>query len=187
MRVFLAFDISERVKEKALQAIKKLKRAGGNVRWVKPENMHFTIKFFGEIAQADLDNINDVIIKNIHKFSPFKIRVEGINTFPPLPKNPRVVWAGIENYRELENIHNTLIEDFRKIGFPEEHREFKPHLTLGRVKNTNGISGLKKAIENNEQMSFGECEVNELVLYKSKLTPSGPIYTEIYKYSLETQ
>jgi len=181
----LAFDISDEVKENAVNSIKKLKRAGGNVRWVKPENMHFTIKFFGEITEDEVENIDNVIKTHLGAFNKFKIKVSGINTFPPLPKNPRVVWAGIEDFEELEKIHKTLRPAFQKIGFPEEYREFKPHLTLGRVKNTSGISGLKKAIEKNQNEFFGELEVNALVLYKSKLTPQGPIYTAIHKYNLE--
>ncbi len=185
MRVFLAFDISDEVKENAVNSIKRLKRSGGNVRWVKPENMHFTIKFFGEITEDEVENIDRVIKEHLKNFNKFKVKVSGINTFPPLPKNPRVVWAGIEYFEELERIHKVLIPAFQKIGFPEEYREFKPHLTLGRVKNTNGISGLKKAIEKNQNQFFGEFEIKTLILYKSKLTPEGPIYTVIHSYNLE--
>lgn len=185
MRVFLAFDINRDIKEEANSIIKTLKKSGGSVRWVKPENMHFTIKFFGEISAEDVENIDNIINKHKKNFKTFSIKVSGIDTFPPLPKNPRVVWAGIENFEDLKTIYKTLTDDFQKIGFPEEHREFKPHLTLGRVKNTNGISGLKKAVEKNKEYYFGEMEVRELVLYKSELTPKGPIYTELKKYGLE--
>ena len=185
MRVFLAFDVNKGIREKAEDIIKILKRAGGSVRWVKPENMHFTIKFFGEISSEDVENIDSVLSKHVKSFKSFTIKISGIDTFPSLPKNPRVVWAGIENFEELKNIHETLIDDFQKIGFPEEHRDFKPHLTIGRVKNTNGISGLKKAIEKNREHYFGEIEVKELVLYKSELTPNGPIYSALKKYILE--
>jgi 2'-5' RNA ligase len=183
MRVFLAIDINESVKREMENIIKKLKRLGANARWVRPDNAHITIKFFGEISESEIELIMEKIKEGIADIIDFNIAVEKLGVFPEYGKNPRVVWAGVRVGKELEKLYNELNKRFSKIGFPEEHKEFKPHLTLCRIKNSSGLSGLKKGIAENENHSFGEISVDNIILYKSELTSNGPVYSIIRKFS----
>ncbi len=182
MRVFLAIDINEHVKKEMERIIKQLKRLGANARWVKPDNAHITIKFFGEISEGEIELIKQEIDRGISGVANFDISIEKLGVFPEYGRNPRVVWAGIKFGDEMEKLYNELNKRFSKIGFPREHREFKPHLTLCRIKSSSGLSGLKKGIAENENHFFGKITVDQIILHKSELTPNGPIYSIIKKF-----
>ncbi len=182
MRVFLAIDIDESIKNELNKMINKLKRLGANARWVKPDNAHITIKFFGEISEEEIALIRKEIKEAVFSVFPFNIKIENLGFFPERGKSPRVLWAGISVGKELKDLYTELNKRFSKIGFPEEHREFKPHLTLCRIKNSSGISGLKKGVLENINYVFGNIYVEKIILYKSILTPKGPLYSVIEEF-----
>jgi 2'-5' RNA ligase len=138
------------------------------VKWVEKENLHITLKFLGE---TDKKNGIEKKIKEIeNRFSPFEVSLKNIGAFPT-PKRARILWVGVE-----EGMDN-LIELFRAIdnktaelGFEKETRTFTPHITFARVKKG------KYSLPENINFSFDPFPVNEVVLFKSTLTPKGAIY-----------
>jgi 2'-5' RNA ligase len=161
-----------------------LKTSHADVKWVLPEKIHLTLKFFGNIEESKVDPIVQSIGGLIQRTSPFSIKVQGVGAFPH-SKNPRVVWMGLTDEQEvLATFQKELEGTLAKIGFEPEGRPFQPHLTLGRVRTSRGKDDLVGKMEKHREKEFGSVEVEEVVLFKSELTPTGPIYTPLRKLKL---
>lgn len=154
------------------------------MRWVSPEKIHLTLKFFGNIEESRIDPIFESIEEPLRKTLPFFLKVRGIGAFPHL-KNPRVIWIGLVDEREILASLQKLIEaPLEKIGFRPEDRPFHPHLTLGRMKSSRGKQDLVGRMERYREEEFGDFQVERAVLFKSDLRPSGPIYTRLRELRL---
>jgi 2'-5' RNA ligase len=154
------------------------------VKWVLPEKIHLTLKFFGNIEESKVDPILQSIGGLIQRTSPFSMKVQGVGAFPH-SKNPRVIWMGLMGGKEgLATFQKELEGTLAKIGFDPEDRPFQPHLTLGRVKTSRGKDDLIGKMEKHREEEFGSVEVEEVVLFKSELTPTGPVYTALKKLRL---
>jgi 2'-5' RNA ligase len=161
-----------------------LKTSHADVKWVLPEKIHLTLKFFGNIEESKVGPILQSIGGLIQRTSPFSIKVQGMGTFPH-SKNPRVVWMGLTDEKEvLARVQKELEGTLAKIGFEPEGRLFQPHLTLGRVRTNRGKDDLIGKMEKHREEEFGSVEVEEIVLFKSELTQTGPIYTPLRKLRL---
>jgi 2'-5' RNA ligase len=146
---------------------------------VNPEKIHLTIKFFGSVEESRIDSIFKSIEEPIRDTSPFSIKVRGIGAFPNL-RNPRVIWMGLADGREvLISLQKQIEAQLEKIGFEPEDRPFEPHLTLGRMKSSRGKEELVGRMEKHKEEEFGDLKVERVVLFKSDLRPSGPIYTPL--------
>lgn len=156
-----------------------LKSSGADVRWVSPEKIHLTLKFFGNIEEKEVDLLVRSIEEPVRERAPFSLSVRGTGAFPSL-KNPRVIWVGlVDGEQAVIPFQKQLEACFRKIGFEPEDRPFQPHLTLGRAKSSRGKEELLRRIEKHREEALGEFEVKRLVLFRSDLRPSGPIYTAL--------
>jgi len=184
IRAFLAVEISDEVREAAAALIGELELPQYDVKWVRPRNVHVTIKFFGNIDPARVADIARVMEEIGREFRPFEISVEKLGAFPGL-RRPRVVWVGIgEGRRHLERLYREAEEQLSAIGFPPEGRSFKSHLTIGRVRSPRGTAELVGRIERRRDFNAGRCRVSELVLFRSELKPGGPIYTPLERRPL---
>jgi 2'-5' RNA ligase len=115
---------------------------------------------------------------------PFFLKVRGVGAFPHL-KNPRIVWMGLVDEKEiLTHFQKQLEEEFEKIGFESEERPFHPHLTLGRMRSSRGREELIGRVEKHKEEEFGELHIERVVLFKSDLRPTGPIYTPLKELRL---
>ncbi len=182
VRCFLAINLSESVK-KRLQALQQeLAKAGADVRWVRPEGIHLTLKFLGNIPEEKIEPIAKAAQEVVAKFRPFCLRVKGLGTFPS-GRKPRVIWAGLEgDLKPLLQLQKELEDSLTKLGFEPESRSFVPHLTLGRVKSNRRVEKLRQLLaEQNNRVGEGweEIRVETLILYKSTLKPSGAVYTPL--------
>lgn len=180
LRLFIAVPIPQGMKEslKVLQASWKAKAQG--VRWVKPEGLHITLKFLGNVHEEKLEGIKEAMRKALSGFTPFEVRVKGTGAFPST-KNPRVLWVGVKDEEgKLKGVFNALEKALQKWGFPREDRPFSPHLTLGRVKGKGDFSFL----EEGSDLDFGPLLVEEVILFKSDLKPEGAEYTPLYAVPL---
>ena len=179
MRTFIAVDLSEEAKNCVGQLIDRLKSHGWGVRWSKPENVHITLRFLGEVPDKLLPQVFEAAEKAASRCAPFMLRLGGASGFGG--KNPRVLF--LEVYGEtdsLKNLQRELEEELAGRGFGKEDRPFTPHLTLGRRKSgTLPADWHKLAVP--EPL---EWEVAELVVYASKLTREGPLYTPLARYDL---
>lgn len=185
MRTFIAIDICDKAKKEVALLEEGLKKAHADVKWVKVENVHLTLKFLGEVAEEKIKDISGILDGIASEYSKFDITLSQIGAFPKLDY-PRVVWVGIEgNSAALKEIAAKVDEGCTKIGFEKEKRPFSAHITLGRVRSPKNKRELKEAIVNLSITPLTS-SVDELVLYQSVLTPQGPVYTKIHKSKLST-
>lgn len=177
IRSFVALEIPEEIRNEIYQHIENFKKDNLPVKWVEKENLHITLVFLGE---KDLNFLNKVkeILKNLSSnFKPFYINLNNFGFFPNA-KKPRVFWIGIKKNKEIiiqivEKLNNQL----KKIGFKPEEREFFPHLTIGRFKTI--FNSEKYLLLKYESKDF---LIDKIILFKSNLTPQGPIYEVIEDY-----
>ena len=184
IRSFIAFDINSETILKNITNIQNLlTKTGANLKLVKPENIHITVRFLGNITPNMVEKIFEEM-KKTH-FSPFNVKIHGIGAFPHL-RYPRVLWAGItEGADQLRNIFNQLEPRIRSLGFAPDTRGFSPHLTIARVKSGRNKAELIKCINENKNCRFGTVKAECLKLKKSNLTPKGPIYSTLKEYRPE--
>jgi 2'-5' RNA ligase len=184
IRSFLAIELPKPILRKIEEVQEDLRLTHADVRWVSPEKIHLTLKFFGDIEESTIDSISKSIKEPIQNTLPFSIKVQGIGAFPHL-KNPKVIWMGLVNGREvLTSLQKQIETQLEKIGFQPEDRPFHPHLTLGRMKSSRGKDELVGRMEKHKEEEFGDLQVERVVLFKSDLRPSGPIYTLLKEMKL---
>jgi 2'-5' RNA ligase len=151
---------------------------------VSPEKIHLTLKFFGNVEESRIDSISKSIEEPIRNTLPFSLKVRGIGVFPNL-RNPRVIWMGLLDARDvLTSLQKQIEAQLERIGFQPEDRPFQPHLTLGRMKSSRGREELVRQMEKHNEEEFGDLKVERVVLFKSDLRPSGPIYTPLTELRL---
>ena len=184
LRSFLAVELPGTIRKKIGEVQKDLKSSGADVRWVSPENIHLTLKFFGNVEESLIENIVKSIEGPVQDTPSFFLKVQGMGAFPNL-KNPRVVWMGLQEGRErVIYIQQQLERVFEKMGFQPEDRPFHPHLTLGRVKSNRGKNELVRGMEGYREEELGNFQVEKIILFKSDLKPMGPIYTTLREIRL---
>lgn len=183
MRVFLAVEIDEKLLDKISKVQKELMKCEAPVKYVETENLHCTLKFFGEIDDDKLDEIIRSIEDKIKNHRPFKVNIRKIGVFPN-EKYIRVLWLGLEDAQPFSDLQKDMDEEFVKMGFKKE-RSYTPHLTLGRVRGAKNKAQLLSALKDIGDVEIGEMDINRIVLKKSKLTPAGPIYTTIREFDLK--
>ena len=178
IRSFIAFDIDSELVLKRLSEVQNmLVNTGADLKLVKPQNIHVTMRFLGNISPPMVDSIHEEM-KEI-SFTPFEIELKGLGAFPSL-RYARVVWAGIrKGADELVNVFNQLEPRLRRLGFKPDPKGFSPHLTIARVKTGRHKVELVKCVEDLEDYEFGIIKADYLRLKKSVLTPKGPIYTTL--------
>ena len=180
MRAFIAVDVlSEAIIAKLQNDI--LSTAGWNRKEVKPvdpRNFHFTIIFLGEISDEDVEKIKEGLTGL--QFEPFAITYTGVGGFPK-PSHARVIWVGIDSQgaQRLTNLANDVITEMSELGFRPD-KPFSPHLTLFRAKNSSSYLNAEEISSKNQGRMFGSEIINKVHLKKSVLSPSGPIYSNVY-------
>jgi len=184
IRSFLAVELPEKIQKKIEEVQNDLKSSHADVRWVSPEKIHLTLKFFGNIDELKIDPVVKSVEGPIRTISPFSLKVRGMGAFPHF-KNPRVIWMGLVDEKEvLTPFQKEVDKELSKIGFEPEERPFHPHLTLGRVKSSRGRDELVGRMEKYREVEFGDLQVERVVLFRSDLRPSGPIYTPLKEIKL---
>ena len=187
IRSFLAIELPKPILRKIEEVQGDLRSTRADVRWVNPEKIHLTLKFFGNIEESRIEPIFKSIEEPIRNTLPFSLEVRGVGAFPHL-RNPRVIWMGLVDGREvLVSFQKQIETQLEKIGFQPEDRPFHPHLTLGRMKSSRGKEELVGRMERHKEEEFGDFQVERVILFKSDLKPSGPIYTLLKEIKLGSQ
>ncbi|MEM2939504.1 MAG: RNA 2',3'-cyclic phosphodiesterase [Candidatus Bathyarchaeia archaeon] len=178
VRSFIAFDIDDSNVIKNLERIQSvLLETGADLKLVKPENIHITVRFLGEIPSFMIDRVYGEM--NKVNFSPFDIEIKGLGVFPNM-RHINVVWAGIrKGANELRNIYYQLEPNLQALGLKPDDKGFSPHLTIARVRTGRKRDELAKMIRDFENYDFGIVKARCLRLKKSVLTPQGPIYSNL--------
>jgi 2'-5' RNA ligase len=183
MRTFIAVELPENIKKKIEELQAPLKRTNAFVSWVKPENIHITLKFLGEVPEEKINEVFSATEAALKETKKFKMNLKGTGAFPDF-RRPRVIWIGTgKGGEELSNMSTKIEEEMEKIGFPKENRKFSPHFTIGRVKSPKGIEKLMELVKSTD-FETEDIEVNEVTVMKSQLHPAGAIYTPLKKIPL---
>jgi len=183
MRLFVAIHLPQEVRGRLASVQDRLRRAQADVSWVKPANLHITLKFLGETEPTRRQRIDSVLAEAGRRAAPFSLAVAGVGAFGG--RIPRVVWVGVrEGAAPLEALAAAVENGLARLGFPKEKRGFTAHFTLGRVRSPQNAESLLAAIRDEPPELFGTVSVERFVLMQSELNPSGSIYTELEGFSL---
>jgi len=179
VRLFVATLLHEDLRDAVAAIQRSIIRAwpGAHraVKWVEPENFHFTLKFLGEVPEEALPAVGRAI-RSATLGGPFEVTVEGVGVFPSL-RTPRVLWIGVgEGGDRLRVLAHHVEEALVRGGFPRERKPFEPHLTLGRVREGHNVRGLGPALAGVRDVRIGRQRVESVVVMESRLGPRGPSY-----------
>jgi len=178
IRAFIAVTLEPKVIEKIAGASTQLKPEITGVRWVAPGNFHLTLKFLGGIDEAMAAPIEARLCEQLSLFPRFTINAKGLGVFPS-PKRPRVLWVGLTGDR-LIALASRVESALQQLGFPPETREFMPHLTIGRWRQTALTSkSLNRQLENWRACDFGISRVENVSLIQSVLKSEGASYNRL--------
>jgi len=185
-RIFTAIDVSDEARAKIADYIERLRGEFSNLRvgWDKPEKLHLTLKFLGDINDEELKNLTIAVEETAKKVSNFKLQIIETGVFPS-KKKARILWLGVKDETESLQKLNTILEaECAARNFAEEKRIFKPHLTVARLREPHKS---KELIERHLQNGFesAEFEVSEIVIYESRLQKAGSIYSVVSKLQLQ--
>jgi 2'-5' RNA ligase len=184
MRTFIAIELPEGVKKQIDQVQAPLKKTDAFVSWVKPQNIHVTLKFLGEVSEERIGEVFSGTAKALEGVKGFTMSLEGMGAFPDF-RRPRVIWIGAgSGEQELSHMAQSIEAEMEKIGFPREKRKFSAHFTIGRVKSPKNIQELAEMVESSD-FRTEEIPVKEVVVMRSQLHPTGAIYTPLKKIPLE--
>ena len=177
IRAFIAVTLAPSMGEEIAKIQSLLKEPQGDIRWTRIDGMHLTLKFLGDIAHAQVDQILAGLRNALDNHLSFHVQARGVGAFPSL-KRPKVLWVGLsgEGFTGLqEKVESVLVP----LDFPREERSFTPHLTLGRVRSLRGWKQVLAVIERYEHVQFGESVVDHVTLYQSTLRPDGAVYSPL--------
>lgn len=186
LRTFLAVEVPWPVRSLAARLVNHLSSTSANVRWVDEQAMHFTLKFLGEVDTNDTPSICQAMQQAVGELSAFEIRVQGAGAFP-VSQRPRTVWIGVDPASEepFVDLHDRIEAELAELGHREEHRRYRPHMTLGRVRRSpEGIEELAALIRQYQDFDAGAMVVDEVTLFSSELTRNGPVYDVIGRVQL---
>jgi RNA 2',3'-cyclic 3'-phosphodiesterase len=184
IRAFLAVDLPEGYRA-CLSAVQDyLQQSRADVRWTSVAGIHLTLKFFGDIAEPQVEALTAAASPITGTTPPFTLGVQGVGVFPN-PKSPRVIWLGLSGQTDiLGQLVHSLEQAFGPLGFPPEKRKFTPHLTLGRVRSSQGREALSRSLTTVSLPEFPVFHVERLILFQSTLRPQGALYTPLRQIPL---
>lgn len=177
VRTFVAVEISSEMRLRAGQLIDRLSSTAAKVRWVEPHNLHFTLKFLGDVDLLDIPQLCEAVTGAVAELPPFEIEALGAGAFPDL-HNPRTVWLGVGRGTEaMVELHDAVERALTTLGFRREQRRYRPHVTLGRVRGA-GPANLELAERLAKLADFpgGIASIEEVVVFSSELGRDGPSY-----------
>ena len=183
MRTFIAIEIPEIIRKRIADFQEELRGARASVSWTKPQNIHVTLKFLGDVEESNLSGIVEAVKETALPNKVFTIEVAGQGGFPSM-RRPRVLWVGIgRGSKELKQVAEMLEERLEPLGFESEKRKYTPHLTIGRVKSQSNIGKMADII-GRTSIAAGSFSAKKIVIMKSILHPTGAIYTPYAQISL---
>jgi 2'-5' RNA ligase len=183
VRTFLAIDLPNTQYKILEEHLDRWKTAKADVRWIYPSNMHLTFKFLGEIQESSTENVIAVCKEVCCLHRVFSLFLNGTGIFPNL-RRPRVLWIGIGGETDLLcKLQNSIEAAVEEKGFPREDRVFTPHLTVGRVRSPRKLPRLLEVFVK-DKIITKPFTVEEVIAYKSQLTPRGPLYSPLARCPL---
>ena len=189
IRCFVAIELPEELRGRIADSIAFLKSGKADVKWVPPENLHFTMKFLGQVPLDDIPRLTGLLKDAVKDIEPFEVEVGGTGVFPR-PGSPRVFWVGVNDPDKLlQGLARNMEEVLASAGYGEREKgEFTPHLTIGRLREAgpgNRSRGREEAGEvarglaTLKDVLFGKIKLENISLMRSELGPGGARYSRI--------
>jgi RNA 2',3'-cyclic 3'-phosphodiesterase len=195
MRLFLALDIDDDIRERITLFVDGVRNFAPDARWMQPESLHVTLKFIGEQPESVMENIKRAMATVSAGTTQIDFRGYG---FFPTSKSARVFWIGMNSGPELVALAAAIDDTMPSLGIPKEDRPFSPHLTLARGRGasgsprTSGKDGPNRTFQRLQEKlaalsvpEFGTMTPREFFLYQSHLSPKGSKYTKLASFSLQ--
>jgi len=182
MRLFAALPLPEAPRARLADAVASLERLHWPVKWVGRDHYHLTLKFFGEVEPGRVDAIAGMLSEAARILPALDLSLDGLGAFPT-PQRARVLWAGLVGPPDLELLQDRVERGSEALGFPLEGKAFRPHVTLGRVRERERLpAGAADRLE--AARVAGSFLADAVVLFESILTPRGPQYSARHKIGL---
>jgi 2'-5' RNA ligase len=196
IRAFIAVELPASIKQALAQSQAEVRNRllreqspGMRIQWVRPDSIHLTMKFLGDIPEDHVGGLQSAVGDAIRPLTPFTVDVTGLGVFPDL-RAPRVLWVGLSSrlsegrsVTALAHLAEAIEQGVEGLGYPPESRPFNPHLTLARIKE--GSTEVGRALTRlsllNDARQIGQLEVRTVALMRSELKPSGSVYTRLWE------
>lgn len=178
VRGFVALPLEKTVARELSALQNRMRQRGLAARWVRPENLHVTLAFLGDVSPEKMTAAADGLAHIGGDLLPLALRVSGAGVFPN-KRRPSVLWAGLQgDLPGVVAVYAGIRQMLQKLGFEQESRPFKGHVTLARMRKKPPSGKLNQALEAGRAFESSDFIVKRPVLFQSRLTPSGPVYTE---------
>jgi RNA 2',3'-cyclic 3'-phosphodiesterase len=185
MRLFIAIEIPGEIKQKMADVQRRLRDTDVDVGWTRPEGIHLTLKFLGEITESKVPDIMGTLARALGGTGGFRLEIERVGTFPS-PKNARVVWVGVSGDGErLINLQTAVEDAMAELGMERDDRPFTPHLTLGRIKYLRSKEKWLNILDEIKNIKLAGFDVTAVALMKSELRRTGAVYSEMGRIELK--
>ncbi|KUO66802.1 MAG: hypothetical protein APF84_02830 [Gracilibacter sp. BRH_c7a] len=180
MRLFISINLNDANLVELEKWQNKLRSQGVGGYWRRRDNLHITLKFFDNVQEQNVDPLVGVLKQAAVQGQEFKLIIKTLGVFPNL-NNPRILWAGINKEPNLFKLQQEVEIRCKEIGFPLEHREYKPHLTLA----SGGIKGINKTILEEGQTLELEQKITEFHLMSSIVEQGRRSYEVVKRFNLK--
>lgn len=187
IRAFLAIELNQQIRSALQDFQDRIRNHLPPISWIKPESMHVTVRFLGDIEEVQVAPIHQAVEQALEEISSFSLHIKGIGGFPNLTL-PRVLWAGVSGQvDELQILVSNVEHALGSLGFSSESKSFRGHLSLARIKQRSREVGM--ALHRSQVLGtmphFGTLTVQQLCLFKSELKPSGAVYHRLWEVHLK--
>jgi RNA 2',3'-cyclic 3'-phosphodiesterase len=185
LRTFVAVEVGDAVRQRAVELIQMLGVTEAAVKWVERHNLHITMKFLDEVPTREIPRVCEAVAQGAAAVTPFELEVRDAGAFPSAGR-PRTVWLGAgEGEEQMIALHGQIEKHLAKLGFRKDSRRFHPHLTLGRVRGAGPeIAALGKLLQQHAAFDAGRCRIAEAVVFSSELGREGPTYQALSRAKL---
>ena len=182
MRTFVAIDIPEAIRAEIRKVMETPRPAAPRLRWSRPEGLHITLKFIGEISNSQVEHVKKLLAE-WPRSAPIQISIRQTGFFPN-ESRPRVFWLGVEAGPDLAALARQVDATTAALGIAQETRAYSPHLTLARIAAPANLERLPAALAKLGRIDMGTFVAEDYFLYESKLAPGGSIYTKLQRFTL---
>ncbi len=178
IRTFCAIDIDAAARKSLGRACEKIDAGDAKIRWVARENLHVTMNFLGDVDEDALKEVCHAVRRGAANIRPFDFSVRGLVLIPPQGRRLKMIWGGVEDpHGRMVELYEKLSNELGELGFKRETRPFRPHITLARIKRVRDTATIRESAGRFAETDFGRQHAAEVVVYSSKLSSRGPIYT----------
>lgn len=175
MRIFVGIKLAEATRESIASELNPFKKIANSIRWTGIDNIHLTLKFIGEVAEVQVEQIKEALLALKIPVAPFLLKISGFGKYPA-GDDLHIFWAGVEDNPYLQILFADIENTLASLGIARETRPFNPHITLGRNKARYNFKTLFELLSEKHDLFLAECRVSSFQLFSSHLTPAGPQY-----------